>query len=159
MSQPDCPFCRQLAGLDPWPEAEVVWRFPHAVAVLGRWQFFRGYCVLVARNHATELHELPDEVRRASLDEMCLLARAIAGVVRPHKLNYELLGNQVPHLHWHLFPRTLDDPGKLDPVWLAIDRANRDSAERCRLEGDPEGRPATVRLLRESLRALGAPAA
>ena len=44
---------------------------------------------------------------------MCLLARAIETAFRPHKLNYELLGNQVPHLHWHLFPRYADDPDAL----------------------------------------------
>jgi len=159
MSQPDCPFCRQLAGLDPLPEAGVVWRFPHSLAVLGRWQFYRGYCVLVARRHARELHELPDDLRRAYLDEMCLLARAIALAVRPHKLNHELLGNQVPHLHWHLFPRSLGDPGRLDPVWLAVDRANRDPEQARLLEGDPLDRLATVRLLQESLTALDAPRA
>ena len=36
---------------------------------------------------------------------------------RPRKLNYELLGNSVPHLHWHLIPRYSDDPMRTVPVW------------------------------------------
>ena len=57
-----------------------------------------------------------------------------SGIFAPLKLNVESLGNQVPHLHWHLFPRRADDPEKLKPVWLALDRADRDLAEKVRLE-------------------------
>jgi diadenosine tetraphosphate (Ap4A) HIT family hydrolase len=33
------------------------------------------------------------------------------------KMNYELLGNQVPHIHWHLVPRLAGDPEPRWPVW------------------------------------------
>ena len=105
-----CPFCQKVATLEALAADEHVWTFPHSVALLGPWQYYTGYCVLVARCHATELSQLSDNERRGYLDEMCLLARAIEAVFRPHKLNCELLGNQVPHLHWHLFPRALTDP-------------------------------------------------
>ena len=159
MSAPDCPLCRKVAAAGELPEHEVVWPFPHSVAFLGTWQFYHGYCVFVSRRHATELSQLGDEERRTFLDEMCRLARAIEECFRPHKLNYELLGNQVPHLHWHLFPRSRDDPEALKPVWLALDRAERDPAERRRLETGPEARQATVERLRRFLgQGPGAPA-
>ncbi len=154
-----CPFCQKLAGLDGLPPEDVVWRFPHSVALLGAWQHYHGYCVLVARTHATELSGLGDEERRDYLVEMCLLARAIETCYRPHKLNYELLGNQVPHLHWHLFPRSLDDPDRLSPVWRAIDRAERDPEWRRRLETGPRDRPTTAADLRRTLEREGAPRA
>jgi diadenosine tetraphosphate (Ap4A) HIT family hydrolase len=153
----DCPFCRKLVDPEQVPEADRVWSFPHSVALLGTHQFYRGYCVLIARRHATELHQLADDVRRAYLDEMCLLARALSSCYRPHKLNYELLGNQVPHLHWHLFPRYQDDPDLLRPVWLALDRAERDADLRARLEGPAGERPAIRAALRQQLQDLGAP--
>jgi diadenosine tetraphosphate (Ap4A) HIT family hydrolase len=157
MSPSDCPFCRKLAHLDAVPEAELVWGFPHSVAFLGTWQYYPGYCVLIARSHARELSGLADDERRAYLDEMCLLARAIETALGPHKLNYELLGNQVPHLHWHLFPRYLDDPDRLRPVWLALDRAENDEQERRRLEARRTGLRAPTQLLRQALKNLGAP--
>ena len=157
MSPSDCPLCRKVAAAG--PELEVVWRFPHGVAFLGPWQFYHGYCLLVSRSHATELSRLSDAERRAYLDEMCLLARAIETVCRPHKLNYELLGNQVPHLHWHLFPRYADDPDALRPVWLALDRAERDADARRRLEAGRQDRATTAAALRQSLQDLGAPRA
>src|SRR5262249_44891790 len=117
MDRADCPLCRKLTSLDRLPPSEVVWQFPRSVALLGPWQYYHGYCVLVARTHVRELSELPDTERREYLVEMCLLAAAIESCFRPHKLNYELLGNQVPHPHWHLFPRSQDDPEALKPVW------------------------------------------
>jgi len=156
MNSPDCLFCRRLAALPELPPGDVVWQFPRSVAFLGPWQFYHGYCVLVARAHATELSRLEDAVRRAYLDEMCLLARAIEDCFRPHKLNYELLGNQVPHLHWHLFPRSAADPDVLKPVWLALDRAERDEGLRHRLATGPLDRPATVAALHQTLTRLGA---
>ena len=146
-----CPFCARLAALDGPAGADVVWRARQGVAFLGPWQFYHGYCVFVSRRHATELSQLGDEERRTFLDEMCRLARAIEECFRPHKLNYELLGNQVPHLHWHLFPRDRDDPEALKPVWLALDRAERDEAERRRLETGPVPRQTTIERLRQVL--------
>lgn len=130
---PNCPFCRKLAAADGWPQGDVVWRFPQSVAVLGAWQHYTGYCVLVSREHATELSQLGAN-RGAFLNEMALLAEAVEACFTPHKLNYELLGNQVPHLHWHLFPRTATDPERLQPVWFALERAATDAAEKVRLE-------------------------
>jgi diadenosine tetraphosphate (Ap4A) HIT family hydrolase len=150
----ECPFCQKLASLDELPDEEVVWQFPHSVALLGTSQYYLGYCVLVARRHATELSQLRDPERRAYLDEMCLLARAIEECFRPKKLNYELLGNQVPHLHWHLFPRYEHDPDQLRPVWLALDRAERDESEQRRLHTGRQDRRETIAALRRKLEEL-----
>jgi diadenosine tetraphosphate (Ap4A) HIT family hydrolase len=147
-----CPFCARLSSLEGPGGADVVWQASQGVAFLGPWQYYHGYCVFVSRRHATELSQLGDGERRTFLEEMCRLARAIEECFRPHKLNYELLGNQVPHLHWHLFPRSQEDPDALKPVWLALDRAERDEAERRRLETGPLDRHATLERLRRFLR-------
>ena len=59
-------------------------------------------------------------MRLKYLEEMALLAQAVREVTQPHKLNYECLGNLVPHLHWHVFPRRLDEPEPLKPVWVCM---------------------------------------
>jgi len=53
-----------------------------------------------------------------------------------------------------LFPRSLDDPDRLRPVWLALDRAETDADQRQRLQGGPLDRTATAELLRHHLREL-----
>jgi hypothetical protein len=40
----------------------------------------------------------------------CYASRAIAAAFAPAKLNYDILGNAVPHLHTHIAPRYADDP-------------------------------------------------
>ena len=150
----NCPYCRKVADLDQLPPEELVWTFPHAAVLLGSWQFYRGYCVLVLRRHATELSALSAEERRQFLEEMSLTARAIELAFRPRKMNYEMLGNQVPHMHWHLIPRYPDDPEALQAIWLPVELASTDPVLASRLRGDPAGRRETADLIRLQLRKL-----
>jgi diadenosine tetraphosphate (Ap4A) HIT family hydrolase len=39
-----------------------------------------------------------------------VVAQALASLYEPVKLNYEIHGNVVPHLHLHLYPRFEGDP-------------------------------------------------
>ncbi len=90
---------------------------PTAVAVLGSDQYYAGYTLVIARRHATELYHLPDAESTAYFQDMLRVARAIDRAFSPRKMNYELLGNTVAHLHWHLFPRYADDPNPARPTW------------------------------------------
>jgi diadenosine tetraphosphate (Ap4A) HIT family hydrolase len=153
----DCPFCEKLTDSNGWPAEDVIWSFPQSVAVLGPWQFFTGYCLLISRRHATELSQLGPN-RAAFLEEMAALAEAIEACFRPHKMNYELLGNHVPHLHWHLFPRYKDDPDRLRPVWFALEKADSDPFGKRRLETGTVPRAEAAKRLRDWLNSSGAPA-
>jgi len=86
-------------------------------AVLGDNQQIPGYTIFLSKTCAPELHELPPSVRSRFLEEMALVAEAVFRAFAPQKLNHELLGNSVSHLHWHLFPRYADDPNPTWPVW------------------------------------------
>ena len=85
--------------------------------VLGWNQTIPGYTLFLSRTCVPELHELPPAVRLRFLEEMALVAEAVFRAFAPRKLNYELLGNSVSHLHWHIFPRYDDDPNPAWPVW------------------------------------------
>src|SRR5262249_44121657 len=84
---------------------------------LGDVQYHEGYTVFSAKWCVNELHELPGDERDAYLREMAAVAEAVFRAFQPRKLNYELLGNGVPHLHWHLIPRHAHDPSPIGPVW------------------------------------------
>jgi diadenosine tetraphosphate (Ap4A) HIT family hydrolase len=64
-----------------------------------------------------ELHDLPADVQAAHLADMAAVAHAVYAAFRPRKLNYEALGNSVPHLHWWITPRYEDDPQPNRPIW------------------------------------------
>ena len=98
--------------------AGLVAELPHSYIILGGEQFYRGYCVMLAKLHATELYLMPVEEARALSDEMRLVAEAIAGATHPWKMNYSCLGNQEPHVHWHLHPRYESDELRTVPTWL-----------------------------------------
>jgi diadenosine tetraphosphate (Ap4A) HIT family hydrolase len=51
------------------------------------------------------------------VEEVTMVAAALAGLLKPAKMNYELLGNMVPHMHWHLVPRFETDPLWPRPIW------------------------------------------
>lgn len=87
------------------------------VAYLFEDQFFPGWTVLVFKRHATELYELTKEERSQMIEEVTAAAQALAEEFRPVKVNYGLLGNQLPHIHWHVVPRLTDDPAPLEAVW------------------------------------------
>jgi diadenosine tetraphosphate (Ap4A) HIT family hydrolase len=80
-------------------------------------QFFPGYVLLVLRRHVTELYDLTAAERASLMEEVSRVAQALARVFRPVKMNYELLGNLVPHIHWHVVPRLRTDPAPGAPIW------------------------------------------
>ena len=85
--------------------------------LLNRDQFFPGYCFVVANEHVTELFHLDPASRAAVMEEVNAVAAAVAEVFKPDKVNYELLGNMVPHMHWHVVPRFRSDPLWPRPIW------------------------------------------
>jgi len=125
MTDPSCPFCPLVAALEHadtvrGPSGSVTRRIallPTSVAILGTDQYYRGYSIVIARRHATELYHLSEAESTGYFHDMLRVARAIDRAFKPRKMNYELLGNTVAHLHWHLFPRHADDPTPTRPTW------------------------------------------
>ncbi len=115
--QDPCELCTKLQTCRDGTHPGLIAELDTGFAVLGDSQFFLGYSLLIAKDLVTELHELPRERRLRLLEEVAQLAEAVAFVTKPHKLNYEALGNMVHHMHWHIFPRRLTDPDPKAPVW------------------------------------------
>ncbi len=77
---------------------------------------FRGYCCLVLKRHAVELHDLGDEEAASLMDDMRRLSRALQDVTGAVKINVDIHGNTLPHLHAHFFPRYVGDPYEEGPI-------------------------------------------
>lgn len=89
----------------------------HSYVILNRDQFFPGYTLLFSKAHVTELFHLDRRVRGELMEEISRVAEALFATFRPDKINYELLGNMVPHMHWHLVPRFASEPLWPRPIW------------------------------------------
>jgi diadenosine tetraphosphate (Ap4A) HIT family hydrolase len=80
-------------------------------AYLVRADIQRGLSMAVWRGrHVAEPTQLTDDEAAAYGREVLRVGRALEAVMEPIKLNYDLLGNTVPHLHTHIVPRYADDP-------------------------------------------------
>lgn len=91
-----------------------------SIAYLFEDQFFPGWTVLVLKRHATELFQISADERSRLIEEVSRMAEALMEAFHPVKINYELLGNQLSHIHWHLIPRLADDPSPREPVWTVV---------------------------------------
>ncbi|MBM4123749.1 MAG: HIT family protein [Nitrospira sp.] len=113
MSTSDCKAC---AGT--WPPADHrIADCGLAVAYLFEDQFFSGWTVLVLKRHARELFDLTKGERSQVIEEVAEVARALSEVFQPVKINYGSLGNQLPHMHWHVIPRLAGDPAPMEAPW------------------------------------------
>lgn len=84
----------------------------------------RGYCCVVLKRHAVELHDLPDDEAISFMRDIQRTGRAIQEIAKPVKLNYEIHGNTIPHLHVHVFPRYRGDPFEGRPIDPALIKAS-----------------------------------
>ena len=80
-------------------------------AYLQRAAIQRGYTISIWRGrHVAEPTELELDEASAYWLEVVRVARVLESQLQPVKMNYDLLGNSLPHLHTHLVPRYADDP-------------------------------------------------
>lgn len=112
-----CLICERIGQIERGENPYFVCALSTGYVVLGDHQRFQGYTLFLCKRHVTELYQLPWGFRTRFLQEMSLVAEAVAAVYYPEKMNYELLGNGDTHLHWHLFPRVSGDTPQPGPVW------------------------------------------
>jgi diadenosine tetraphosphate (Ap4A) HIT family hydrolase len=109
-----CPMCAQGRP----EENEYGIRFfagEVADAYLQKPDIQRGYTIVIWRGrHVAEPTELNEQEAAQYWKELLHVGRALEQVLEPVKLNYDLLGNSLPHLHTHVIPRYADDP---KPGW------------------------------------------
>ncbi|ACM19758.1 histidine triad (HIT) family hydrolase [Geotalea daltonii FRC-32] len=130
-----CPMCSKWNDEPHLRVAEL----EHCLVMLNRDQFFPGYTFVFTRSHVTELFHLDRAARTAVMEEVSAVAATLYKLFQPAKINYELLGNMVPHMHWHIVPRFAEDPLWPRPIWSEphqeIILGESEYAERTRLIG------------------------
>lgn len=116
----DCPLCERVLKTKSKNYGYLIHEFKHSYLMLGEHQFFQGYSVLVAKDHYKEMTDMPLPLRNEIFQEMMQASKAIEHAFSPKKMNMCSLGNVVPHVHWHFFPRYENDPQFFDPPWLRM---------------------------------------
>jgi diadenosine tetraphosphate (Ap4A) HIT family hydrolase len=106
----DCAICREGAPRDVIGELSTVWISAPRRAALP------GYVCVVAKRHVEEPFQLVGAEFTAFWSESMAVAAALYEFTRPLKMNYEIHGNTIPHLHLHLHPRFAGDPFQGQPI-------------------------------------------
>jgi len=105
-----CPICCQQEPLDVIAALETSWVTMQEFAPV------RGYVCLVSRSHAVELHDLTQEAAAAFMRDAQRVSKSLSAATGAVKLNYEIHGNSLPHLHMHFFPRYRGDRFEGKPI-------------------------------------------
>jgi diadenosine tetraphosphate (Ap4A) HIT family hydrolase len=105
-----CPICRRSEPLDVVAKLEASWVTMEESAPV------RGYVCLVSQIHAVDLHDLPETAACAFVRDARQVSAAISSVTGAVKMNYEIHGNSIPHLHMHFFPRYRGDQFEGQPI-------------------------------------------
>lgn len=112
----DCPLCARRADFD--RNVYRVRRLTSCTLYLARDQRYRGACrAIYDPRHVNRIDELSAAEWQQLAQDLWLAQRAIVRTVRAEHVNLASLGNEVPHLHWHLIPRYRDDGRWGKPIW------------------------------------------
>ena len=103
----NCPYCRKEE--DP-SQSSTLKLFKYSELCAHPRVCLQGTCYLITREHYVELFDLGDDALLGFMKEVQVAAKVLKEVTGAFKINYEIHGNTVPHLHLHLFPRYVDDP-------------------------------------------------
>jgi diadenosine tetraphosphate (Ap4A) HIT family hydrolase len=141
-SEQGCPICRRLASGD---ASNVIAATAAVLVTAGPEVTLPGYACVTSRRHVVEPFDLSQSEQSAFFLDAMSVARASARAMTPTKMNYEIHGNTIPHLHMHLFPRQADDPYVGYPitnrVWFRPEEHDRETlALAIRAELDACGR-------------------
>jgi diadenosine tetraphosphate (Ap4A) HIT family hydrolase len=99
-----CPICSRGEPLEVLADLDHAWITGGEIAPLP------GYACVVSKQHVVEPFQLSGAEAAAFWSDAMLAARALDRLFMPMKMNYEIHGNTIPHLHLHLFPRFAEDP-------------------------------------------------
>ncbi|MDO5057965.1 MAG: HIT family protein [Lautropia sp.] len=114
--QPGCPLCQPSAEDCLWQEPRL--RIIHVHDEAGQPAYFR----VIWQAHVSEMSDLSEDDRQHLWQVLTVVERGVRDFLAPVKVNLASLGNQVPHLHWHVIGRWHDDPQFPGSVWSPAQR-------------------------------------
>lgn len=112
VADPHCELCHP-AGEEP------VWQDDLCRVLRVADPDYPGYCRVVWAAHVREMTDLAAADRRHLMIVVFAVEAALRRLTGADKINLASLGNQVPHLHWHVIARHARDRHFPGAVWSA----------------------------------------
>ncbi|WP_225747490.1 HIT family protein [Eikenella sp. Marseille-P7795] len=108
-----CPLCRAEDETVLWQNSRL------RIIAVNDSPAAPAFCRVIWREHIAEMTDLPEAARQEIMAAVWRTEAAMRQVLRPAKINLASLGNQVPHLHWHVIARFENDACFPDSIWAA----------------------------------------
>ena len=89
---------------------------------------FPGFARVIWNDHVREMSDLAAADQQRLMQTVFAVERAQRAVLAPEKVNLASLGNVVPHLHWHVIPRFVNDSHFPQPIWGTRQREQSEEA-------------------------------
>ncbi len=128
----NCIFCKIIKKEIP---ADIVYEDKNCLAFLDITPINPGHILLVPKKHYENLYDLPDEILKQMAPIIKKMAIAIKKAVKADGINIGMnnerpAGQLVPHAHFHIMPRFINDglrhwPGKPYPKGKPLETAEK----------------------------------
>lgn len=83
---------------------------------------YPGFCRVILSDHVGEMTDLEASQQAQLMRVVFAVESVLRRLFNPDKINLASFGNMVPHVHWHIIPRWLDDRHFPEPVWGNVRR-------------------------------------
>ena len=90
---------------------------------------YPAFCRVICNAHVKEMTDLEEAQRQYFMRVVFAVEQVLRNLLNPAKINLASLGNQTPHLHWHVIPRFTSDRHFPQPVWAAPLRPRQERPE------------------------------
>ena len=105
----DCVFCKIIAGDIP---AKIIRETEHSISFLDAFPVAKGHTLVIPKNHREKLQDLNDVENKdlfSLVHQMTSKVDSITGATLLAIHNGKEAGQEVPHVHVHLIPRSESD--------------------------------------------------
>jgi diadenosine tetraphosphate (Ap4A) HIT family hydrolase len=120
-----CPLCGRASG------PNVVASLSTSVVTVDESVAVRGYCCIILKQHRVELHHLSKDEGAAFMEDVQRVSDVVQTITGAVKINYEIHGNVIPHVHMHIVPRYPND--EIERTGQAVRAAQRTCLRRGRV--------------------------
>jgi len=114
----ECFACHRIELIRRAENPHFVAELAESYVVLADEQAYTGWSILLLKDHHEHLAGLSLERQGRLWEDVAKVAAAMTREFKPARINYECLGNELHHIHWHVIPRYANDPAPQAPVWM-----------------------------------------
>ena len=126
MADADCIFCKIIAGKIP---CFKIYETEKTLSFMDIGPLSKGHCLVIPKQHGAKLHELSEETMADVGPVLLKVAKAIgAEDYNILQNNGKLAHQEVPHVHFHIIPKTKREDG-LAVGWQMLEGDAKPSME------------------------------